>query len=217
MRTLSCLIFAAFFLLPALRAQDPTRFQEQVDAYLAESVPAGGELIVFTGSSSVRMWRDLAADFPEQTVINRGFGGSQMSDLLHYADELILRHRPAKVFIYEGDNDIAAGKKAGRILRDAKKLRQRIHNALPDTELYFLAAKPSLARWELKEQYEELNGRLAQYAAKTDGVTFVDVWTPMLGADGRVLSDIFIDDGLHLNRKGYDIWKEVIEPHVKER
>lgn len=214
MRFLSCLLFALLF-FSAVHAQDPTRFQEQVDAYLAESVPPGGELIVFTGSSSVRMWRDLATDFPRHTVINRGFGGSQMSDLLHYADELILRHRPAKVFIYEGDNDIAAGKKAGRILGDAKKLQKRIRQASPDTEIYLIAAKPSLARWELKEQYEELNGRLARYAAKTDGVTFVDVWTPMLGADGKVLPDIFIDDGLHMNRKGYDIWKEAIGPYVK--
>ena len=209
------LLFSILFSLFEAEAQDPTRFQEQIDAYLAESVPAGEALIVFTGSSSIRMWRDLADDFSSHTVINRGFGGSQMSDLLHYADELILRHRPAKVFIYEGDNDIAAGKKAGRILRDAKNLQQRIHNALPDTELYFLAAKPSLARWELKEQYEALNRRLARYADKTDGVTFVDVWTPMLGADGRVLPDIFIDDGLHMNRKGYDIWKEVIGPYVE--
>jgi len=215
MRFTVLLFIPILFSIAEARAQDATRFQQQVDAYLNETIAGGGELIVFTGSSSVRMWRDLATDFPDHRVINRGFGGSQMSDLLYYIDELILRYQPKKVFIYEGDNDIAASKKPGRIMKDAKKLRQRIHKALPDTEIYFIAPKPSLARWEMRDQYEELNSRLAGYAAKTDQVTFVDVWTPMLGADGKVLSDIFIDDGLHMNRKGYDIWKKVIEPYVK--
>lgn len=210
-------LLLCLFPFAVLQAQDPTRFENEIAQYRTMPVDsARGDLIVFTGSSSVRMWRDVADDFPGYAVLNRGFGGSVMSDLLYYADDLILKLRPRKVFIYEGDNDLAGGKNPRRVVREAKRLSQRIRKESPGTAIYFISAKPSLARWDLRAAYEKLNQLLARHADRKLAATFVDVWNPMIDpATGEVFRDIFLDDGLHMNRKGYDIWAGAIRPFVE--
>lgn len=218
--SLARLIFAPVFCMIAWAAiaplhsvaQDPTRFEQEVEALRQAEHRFDEEQprVVFTGSSSVRMWTDVQARFPEYNVINTGFGGSQMSDLLYYLDDLVLRYEPDVVFIYEGDNDIAAGKRPDSILATTEQVVARIDEALPDAEVYLISPKPSLARWALRDQYEAVNARLSAYADTTAGVRFVDVWTPMLNERGRPLAHIFIEDGLHMNEAGYEIWSEVI-------
>jgi lysophospholipase L1-like esterase len=191
----------------SLSAQDPKRFEKEIGTLVAgDSLVNHKKLILFTGSSSIRIWKTLAADFPTHNTLNRGFGGSEMSDLLFYAEQLIIKHHPQKIFIYEGDNDINSGKSPGEILKTADELLTLIRSQLPKTvKVIFISPKPSLARWHLKETYEAYNQQLRIWVGHQKGVSFVDVWTPMLDANGEVLKDIFIEDGLHLNEKGYKI------------
>ena len=208
------LLFSALLLFFALfsGAQDPTRFKEQVDELVKKgyNFSTDKKLVVFAGSSSIRMWKDVASYFPDFNVINNGFGGSHFSDLLFYYDELILQRKPDILFIYEGDNDIASDKKPSEVMKQAKELTAKIRKDLPGTLILFISPKPSLARVKLKEKYLTFNNKLERYCNRKKQVEFVNVWTPMCDRSGNVLPDLFIEDGLHMNKKGYDIWGETI-------
>ncbi len=198
-------------------AQNPNRFKEQVDQLLKKeyNFSHNKKLVVFTGSSSVRMWKDVQDYFPKYNIINNGFGGSHFSDLIYFYDELITKQNPEILFIYEGDNDIADGKKPSKILNEAKELVKRIKTDLPKTKIVFVAPKPSLARWNLKKDYKKLNKKLEKLCKKQDNLEFADVWNIMLDENGNVYTDIFIEDGLHMNKKGYDLWAKVIGEFLK--
>ncbi len=192
------------------------KFQEEVQQIVQKNpVPKHDRPIyLFTGSSSVRMWKDLATYFPETEIINTGFGGSQTFELLHYTQELILQYRPEKIFIYEGDNDIAAGKSPLAILKTTKKLITKILNTLPEARIILISPKPSPARWSLKQEYQDLNRLLEIYCQKQEQVFFANVWDIMLDDNGKPKQDIFIEDGLHMNAKGYDLWAEVLRDYI---
>ena len=196
---------------------DPTRFAGEIAAFeRADSLqPVEPGVALFVGSSSVRFWESLAEDFPGYRVLNRGFGGSAFSDLLYYADRIVYPYRPGVVFVYEGDNDIAAGDSPRSVLRQAKQFRKELAEQLgPEVPVVFISPKPSVARWQLRERYEEANERLEHYANRTPHTYFADVWTPALTSDGEVRDDIFIGDNLHMNARGYAIWREVISPFL---
>ena len=188
---------------------------QKFEAADASDMPGPG-VILFTGSSSIAMWKGLEEAFPEHAVLNRGFGGSEFSDLLYYTDRIVYPYQPSKIFIYEGDNDLAAGESLESIMSEAKRLREEIRRELPNTSVIFIAAKPSLSRWHLKEKYEALNKALKEYAEETEKTEFADVWTAMMGSDGKVREDLFLEDDLHMNEKGYEIWKKVLLPYLEE-
>lgn len=171
------------------------------------------ESIVFTGSSSIRMWKNLHTLFPGHQILNTGFGGSQASDLLYYLDDLVLKYNPKKVFIYEGDNDIFAKKKPKDVVLTTEKIIAKIKQSNPQVKIVLLSAKPSLSRWKFRAKYKKLNRKLKRLTQKDESLEFIDVWTPML--DGRkVKNDIFIADGLHMNQKGYSLWYMAIKDFV---
>jgi lysophospholipase L1-like esterase len=170
--------------------------------------------IVFTGSSSVRMWETLAADFPAVPVLNRGFGGSQMRDAVHYADQVAIRYRPHMIVIYAGDNDIDAGRSPRQVLGDFRAFVARVRRDLPEVPIAFLAIKPSPARAEQLPRQQQANTLVKAEAALLDGVEFIDVATPMLRADGRPRPELFVDDRLHMNGAGYALWREVVAPYL---
>lgn len=198
-------------------AQDPNRFKEQVEELFNQeyNFDLNKKIVVFAGSSSIRMWKDVQDYFPNYNVINNGFGGSHFSDLIFYYDKLILKQKPEILFIYEGDNDIAGNKKPSLIKRQAKELYKKIQFDLPDTEIIFISPKPSIARANLKKEYEKLNRRLKKYCDRQKNLEFADVWYPMLDENGDVFQDIFIEDGLHMNKKGYDIWGRIISQYLE--
>jgi lysophospholipase L1-like esterase len=174
---------------------------------------ASKETIVFTGSSSIRMWKNLESMFPDYQIINSGFGGSQSSDLFRYYNELILQYNPKKVFIYEGDNDIASKKKTKEIIATTREIIGKIRERNIGTQVVIIAAKPSIARWKLKRKYIRLNRAFEKLCKAENGLEFANVWDVMM--DGRkVRQDIFIGDGLHMNNKGYDLWYAVIKPYM---
>ena len=169
--------------------------------------------VVFLGSSSIRFW-DLDRSFPGRDYLNRGFGGSQISDALEYLDLLVLRHEPAVVVIYAGDNAIAAGKKPARVAADFEMLVARLHARMPSTRVLFLAIKPSLARLSLLEAMQEANALVADDCATDGRLTYIDVHTPMLDSDGQPQAHLLADDGLHLSAAGYALWTQLVRPHV---
>lgn len=172
-------------------------------------------IIVFTGSSSVRLWRSAGLLSKGSPIINTGFGGSTAFGLNYYLEDLVLRYNPKQVFIYEGDNDIAAGRDTRTILEHLDTIFTRIWNQNPATEIIYIAAKPSPLRWELYKEYEALNKAIERRAKKEDRLVFADIYSPML-KKGQVREDLFVEDRLHMNSVGYAIWAEVIRPLVME-
>ena len=200
--------------LPALAAEypDPERYRGAIDAFEAEDVPAAGA-VVAVGSSSMRGWhRRIAEDLAPLAVVPRGFGGSNMADVSHFVAELVLRHSPRAVLLYEGDNDAALGATPAEILRHFDAFAAAVHAALPKTRIYILAVKPSLARWHLWGVMQATNAGFAKRAAADPRLVLIDVATPMLNDAGEPRPDIFVADGLHMNDAGYDIWRDAVRP-----
>lgn len=191
-------------------------FADEVATIASSPVPEWDSgIIVFTGSSSVRLWNSVGLLSKGSPIINTGFGGSTAFGLNHYLEELVLRYSPKQVFIYEGDNDIAAERPIGTILEHLDTIFERIWTALPETEIVFIAAKPSPLRWNLHKEYEALNKAIEKRAKKDDRLVFADIYAPMLSGS-KVRTDLFVEDRLHMNATGYAIWAEVIRPLVKE-
>jgi lysophospholipase L1-like esterase len=212
-----CLVYFLVCTGTLVLAQDPTRFEKEVTTLIASDTAVSKKnLILFTGSSSIRFWGNIKAYYPEYNVVNRGFGGSQMSDLIYYFDKLVTPYEAKKIFIYEGDNDLGSGKTPQQIIADAdsvlKLIRSKVSKKVP---VYFITPKPSIARWHLKDQYIAYNQQLKEWASRQKKVTYVDVWTPLLDSNGQPQKDVFIEDGLHLNKKGYEIWSAAIKPYVQ--
>ena len=163
------------------------------------------ETIVFTGSSSVRLWKKLEESFPNHQILNTGFGGSQASDLLYFLNDLVLMYNPKKVFIYEGDNDLWAKKRPNKVIGTTQEIIRRIKANEPTTKIILIAAKPSISRWKMRGRYKRLNRKMERISKNDPYLHYVDVWNPML-ENRKLKTDIFIEDGLHMNQKGYDIW-----------
>jgi len=178
-----------------------------------EQPPAAGA-VVFTGSSSIRMWSSLAEDMAPLAVVNRGFGGSHIAHVNHFAERIVTPYRPSAVVLYAGDNDLAAGseKTPESVLGDFRRFVEIVHAAQPAAPIYFLAIKPSLSRWDRWPQMSDANARIEAFAAGTEGVEYVDVATPMLGEDGRPRPELFIVDGLHMSEAGYVLWTSILKP-----
>lgn len=213
----SFLFSLALVCVTALHGQDPQRLADEVRALSQQREATWNPYrptVLFTGSSSIRMWSDLATTFSAVQVVNTGFGGSQASDLAHYLQPLVLDYSPLKVFIYEGDNDLAEGKSAGRALRDLKGVVAGIRMRYPGMPVVLIAAKPSLSRWKLRGRYRKFNRKLACWAASDPLLDYADVWHPMLLADGQLNTALFIEDGLHMNSEGYRIWQQVLAPFI---
>ncbi|MFH6601955.1 GDSL-type esterase/lipase family protein [Maribacter algicola] len=197
-------------------SQSPERFDNEVEAIQKKYDSlwdASNETIVFTGSSSIRIWKNLEQHFPGRQIVNSGFGGSQASDLLAHLDKLVLRFNPEKVFIYEGDNDISAKKRPGQIIKTTNTIINRIKEQNKNVKIVLITAKPSISRWGLRRKYRRLNRKFKKLSKKDPNIDYADVWKPMLNGR-KVKQDIFIEDGLHMNDKGYKLWYDVIKNHM---
>lgn len=196
---------------------DPARLAAEVAAFAAADslAPPPTGAVVCVGSSSMRFWHDtIAADLAPLPVVPRGFGGSTMFDLLHYAQPLVLTCRPRLILLYEGDNDIDFGVAPAEVRATFDRFVALVREALPGTRIEVIAIKPSPARWTRWPAMQEANRLLAEACAADSLLGFIDVATPMLGVDGRPRPELFLPDMLHLNRRGYALWAEIIRPAV---
>jgi lysophospholipase L1-like esterase len=149
-------------------------------------------------------------------VVNRGFGGSQVSDVIHFADRVVFPYKPSVIVFYAGDNDVAAGKSAQRIFDDCRRFIGLVHARQPATRVVFLGIKPSRARWSLWPEAQKANDLLADFCKSDNRLLFTDLGTPLLGPDGRPVADLFLKDQLHLNDRGYTIWSKALTPVLQK-
>lgn len=199
----------------SVRAQEP--WQADLDRFVAmdRQQPPPVDAVLFVGSSSIRLWPDLARDFPRVPTINRGFGGSRLADVARLADRIVAPYRPRQVVIYAGDNDLADGLTPAQVAADYVLLVRRLRELLPGTPIAYIAIKPSPARAQLIDAAREANRRIRALAAGGQTVDFIDVFSPMLDAAGQPRAEWFGADGLHLNAAGYALWVERITPFLR--
>lgn len=196
----------------------PERWEPEIrrlEARMAEVGVLSGRP-VFIGSSSVRLWK-LERSFPGLDAVNQGFGGSNLSDAVHFFGRLVTPLKPSAIVVYAGDNDIARGRTAEQVAADFQQLVAGARQALSaETPILFLSIKPSLKRWALAEEMQRANGLIRDWSQRQPHVKFVDIWKPMLGADGQPRPGLFQADGLHLNEAGYQLWTEILRPELPQ-
>ncbi len=196
---------------------DPARFAKDIETFInwdrKNAVP--DEAILFVGSSSIRMWKTQES-FPDYPVINRGFGGSHISDVNFYMNDIVLKYKPRVIVFYAGDNDIAGGKSPQQVFEDYLSFVKTVKENLPDIRVIYIPIKPSIARWNMWPDMERTNALIKDYSQKNSFLYVADTATPMLGTDGKPKSGLFLDDGLHLNEKGYVLWTEILKPVLVE-
>ena len=207
-----------FGTLPQVRAADSNsgtnRWEPEIEAFerADKTNPPPQHAILFVGSSSIRIWPDLQQDFPGHTVFKRGFGGSELSDAVAFADRIVTPYKPKLILLYEGDNDIAAGKSPERIFSDFKAFVHKVRAALPDTRIAYIAVKPCPSRKKFLPEVRATNRLIREYTEKHKDLSFIDIYTPMLNPDGSLRPELFQKDYLHMNKKGYAVWVSVITP-----
>ncbi len=193
-------------------------FDSEVHAFALHDLayPPPPHPVLCVGSSSVRLWPDMPAAFPTWPILNRGFGGSKMSDLLHFFSDLVTPYRPSLILVYEGDNDLASGCSLEDILNGFAQFLYRCRMEVPGIPVVVLAVKPSPVRRSLLDSQRELNASLQRWALNEDQVYFIDTFGPLLDLHGEPLPDYYQSDNLHLNALGYSVWKKVIGDFLEE-
>jgi len=194
----------------------PSQWEPEIAAFEEADLtnPPPKHPILFVGSSSIRLWRTLAEDFKGYPVLNRGFGGSQISDSTAFCDRIVARYEPSLIFLYAGDNDVAAGHTATQVLGDFRDFVAAVRAKLPNTPIAFISIKPSPSRWEHIDTIKAANQLISEYVKSDKRLTYVDIFLKMLDAEGKAREELFIADKLHMNAQGYTIWTEVIKAHL---
>lgn len=169
--------------------------------------------VLFIGSSSIRKW-DLSRSFPKLDALNRGFGGSQVADSVHFYERIVRPYAPRIIVMYAGDNDIAKGKSPQQVFADFQQFVGKTHADFPTTRIVYIAVKPSIKRWNLIDKVRETNSLIRQFSQADSRIEFVDIDAPMIGENGTPDPNLFVDDGLHLNEKGYELWTALVQPHL---
>jgi hypothetical protein len=196
---------------PAQKWEDDIRQFEQWDR--KNTFPS--DAVLFVGSSSIRLWPTREC-FGEFAVINRGFGGSQISDVNYFAGRIVLPYKPKVIVFYAGDNDVAAGKSARQVFDDYKAFAGLVHEKLPETRIIYVGIKPSRSRWSLWPVMNEANAMIRDFSDKDSRLFYFDSAMPLMGSDGKPDNAFFLKDQLHLNDKGYEAWTKLIRPVIKK-
>jgi len=193
------------------------RWQADIDAFAAEDrlhAPEPGG-VLFVGSSSIRLWHSLQAQFKHVRVVQRGFGGSRLLDCAEHVRELVVPYKPRLVVLYAGDNDLVEGRSPHDVMASLRAFVEGVRSALPGTRIAYMSIKPSPLRAALIPQVREANGLARAYMAGDPELTYVDVFTAMLDAQGQPRQELFQADALHLNELGYAVWRAALSDVVK--
>ncbi|MBA3442157.1 MAG: hypothetical protein H0T92_20040 [Pyrinomonadaceae bacterium] len=220
---LSCLLMlGAFQRVSAQSAAAPQlaadRWEAEIQAFensdKTKAPETGG--VLFIGSSTIRLWKTLAQDFPQLKVINRGFGGSQIEDSLRYADRIIIPYKPHRIILYAGGNDLNSGKTPERVAEDFKQLIARLRQQLPDTRITYISILASPARWHLDEKIRQTNDLIKTFVAhEGHRLSYLDAYPRLLGTDGKPRPELYVEDRLHLNEAGYRVLQAAVAAHLK--
>lgn len=194
------------------------RFEPAIAAYEEADQKAfpPKEAILFIGSSSIRGWRSLEQDFPEYEVINRGFGGSWVSDCIYFMDRIVIPYSPKVIVFYAGENDISGGTDPEVVRAGFQRFVERSREKLGNVHIAYISMKPSPRRWQMAEAKREGNALIETFTGSDENLSYIDVFEPMLGADGKPRENLFGGDELHMNESGYALWTEIVGKHLEE-
>ncbi len=174
-------------------------------------------MLLFIGSSSFRLWKDVKSDFNNSNILNRAFGGATLLDLIYFQNDVVLKYKPKKIFIYCGENDIASSEKVTpkMVFKRYKTFYKTLRKQFPETPIIFVSLKPAISRWHMKDRMMATNKLISQFMKNKKNATFVNIWDDML-ENGEPRKDIYIHDNLHMNAKGYAIWVEKMNALVND-
>ncbi|MDB5007945.1 MAG: hypothetical protein JWP45_2338 [Mucilaginibacter sp.] len=212
------LLFLGIAVSTQLQAQTGFPFDNEIRAFKHQDSisfpPQNG--ILFIGSSSIRKWTDLEQRFPGKPIIKRGVGGCELWQLVdYYTPYILFPYHPRKIFIYAGENDIAAGKSGKFVFQEFQKLYEMIGRKLPDATVYFMSIKPSPRRMKFFNEVAIANELIKNYLNNKPNSTYIDMSTVILKQNSSIPdSSLFEADYLHLNSKGYNKWQQVLEPYI---
>ena len=205
------------FFLTISQAQNPP-FWNDIQAFKKQDSMAmpGDYKTLFIGSSSFTNWKKMEKDLPEYAPLNRAFGGSTLLDVIRYREDVINKYNPERIVIYCGENDIASSEAVtGKIVLDRfKVLHQHIRGKFPKIEIYYVSIKPCPLRWNMRDRMMDANIQIKRFCKKQKHTYFVSIWNQML-ENSKPIPSIFLRDSLHMNAKGYEIWKRVVNEHLK--
>lgn len=195
---------------------DPKKFEDSIQAIekkIAEGKSRPGQLL-FIGSSSIRLW-DVQKYFPSRSANNHGFGGSYISDSVHFFDRVVTPVQPSAIVFYAGDNDLANKKSPETVVQDLETFLKLVDEKCPDCRaVLFVAVKPSIKRWKIKDLQKQTNASVRKLSEGHKRLRYIDIWDAMLGEDGKPRPDLFVKDGLHMTEEGYGIWTQIVEKEL---
>ena len=200
----------------SLKAQDAPFYNEIQNFKKQDSIKfPPKKAILFIGSSTFTNWKDVQTYFPDHVIINRGFGGSSLPNVINYVPDIVFPYDPKQIVIYCGENDFTGGATAQVVVDRVKQLIELIRTKYPKVPLVYISIKPSPSREKYMPQMVEANEMIAKMVKKMKKVKFVNTYTAMFNPDGTIMTDIFLKDNLHMNAKGYAIWQKIMEPYLK--
>lgn len=214
-------IFSAFLMLTfaLFFAQEKPMFWQDIQNFkkLDLENPPAKNAILLVGSSSFTKWTDVANYFPDKTIINRGFGGSRLTDLNDYAEDLLNPYQPKQIIIYCGENDFADNDKlkADVVVERFKTFYKKIRTKFPKIEVDYISIKYSPSREKLWPQMKEANKKISDFMKKQPNAAFIDITKVMQDTNGNVRKDLFVEDMLHMTPEGYRLWTSVMNPYMK--
>jgi len=173
--------------------------------------------ILFIGSSTFTKWKDVNTYFPEHTIINRGFGGSSLPDVIRYVEDIVYPYHPRQVVIYCGENDFTGGASAEAVVERVVQLLKLIRKKYPRIQVTYISIKPSPSREKYWSLMQEANAKIAAMISKMKRTNYINTYDAMFNTDGKIMTDIFLSDNLHMNAKGYAIWAKIMEPYLINR
>jgi lysophospholipase L1-like esterase len=170
---------------------------------------------LFIGSSSFTKWKTLDKDLPEYATLNRAFGGSTLLDVIRYRKDIINKYNPERIVIYCGENDVASSDTVtGKVVLERfKVLYQHIREKFPKIDIYYVSLKPSPLRWNMRQRMMDANTQIKRFCKKQKHVYFISIWDQML-ENSKPIPSIFMEDSLHMNAKGYEIWMKEIRKKI---
>lgn len=198
---------------PPAQASAQARWQSSLADFARHDQlqPPASDGVLFVGSSTIRMWQRLSQDFRDvPVIINRGFGGSTLRDCHALVRELVIQYRPRQVMVYAGDNDLAEGRSPDEVLASFEDFVRSVRTELPGARITYISIKPSPLRAALLPKVRQTNALIAGYVQGMPELRYVDIFSPMLAADGLPRPELFLADRLHLNEAGYRLWQTVI-------
>lgn len=212
-----CVLLTAFVHLSVIAQQAPP-FWSEIAAFKKQDAaqPPPSRPILLVGSSSFTRWKDVQDYFPGYTILNRGFGGSVLTDVIRYAYDIIMPYRPKQVLIYCGENDLASSDTitAEDVVLRFKTLYGMIRQNLPNTVISFVSIKPSPSRANIQPKVKEANKEIKAFLKNQKNAQFIDIYDAMLDANGNMQERLYVEDRLHMKPEGYAIWKRIITPYL---